>query len=186
MTLPLQRSHQPIKGFSNFSQLGGYGVQAHVFPLIQTTEHGPALARRSLWVSVPGAPQRATFSDACATPLVRAGLDSFPAPLAVGATSFRAGGSRWRTERQHVLCDRHLSDASPDLSALGRGAYLPRQNDPLSQGLFSFHPHALQSGVGQFSERLECQLRSSVVVNQSHTWSPQWSFARSAVFCRNT
>jgi hypothetical protein len=42
----------------------------------QTTAHGPALARRSHGVSVPGAPMRATFSDACAGPLAHAALGS--------------------------------------------------------------------------------------------------------------
>lgn len=47
-------------------------------------------------ISLPGVLTGATFSDACAGPLARVGLDSFPAPPAVGATSFR--GERFLTD----------------------------------------------------------------------------------------
>lgn len=194
---PLSRArglHQPIEGFSNFSQLGGYGVQAHEFPF-QTTEHGPALARRSQWVSVPGAPLRATFSDACAGPLARVGLDSFPAPPAVGATLYR--GARL------ALADRHSRDVALKLSVPHTAfVSVPLEADDNSKRTlgFIYPPGLIAQGPfffarlvrgcnrspSQLAETFESQFNNSVVVNQSHTRSPQWSFVRSAVFCRNT
>lgn len=55
----------------------------------QTTDHGPALDRRSHGVSVPGAPMRATLSMRALSPTaVRCGLDSTPPPHAVEAAPF--------------------------------------------------------------------------------------------------
>lgn len=74
----------------------------------------------------------------------------------VPGTRFR--GSRLELADRHsrfVVCDLHLSDASPDLTALGHGAFLPHQRDPLSQGLFSLPVCVCQDHPGQSSERFE-------------------------------
>lgn len=85
----------------------------------QTTAHGPALARRSHGVSVPGAPMRATFSDACAGPLARAALGSsvpwFPAtegtPIRDGRFPLAAWQSHYAAcDRPHTLSARRLSN----------------------------------------------------------------------------
>lgn len=124
MTSPLQRFHQPIQGFSNFSQLGGYSFKAG---------HSVSNARMA--------------------PNVRVGLGVTPAPPnSAGATSFRAGGSRWRTERQHVLCDRHLSDASPDLSPERLGVCVKASRKAGSVGLFSLPVCVCQDQPGDSSK----------------------------------
>ncbi len=85
----------------------------------QTTEHGPALARRSLWVSVPGAPQRATFSIALA-PLARRGVHVSRSPGSVlgRRTPIRDArlalaarqGHHTACDRPHTLSARRLSN----------------------------------------------------------------------------
>jgi len=188
----------------------------------------PALSFRIVAGKETGGRQL-TISNARMAPNVRVGLDSFPAPPAVGATLFdgcrqadrpvagqragrivlnrtRYGTSRKSsarpveslsvasgfslvsTERRNVVCDRHLSGLNPlqvstNSRRHGDGFVYPRS---FVMPDFFCPPTALQSSVGDLSEASESQINNSVVVNQSHTRRLQWSFARTAVFCRNT
>jgi hypothetical protein len=104
----------------------------------QTTAHGPALARRSHGVSVPGAPMRATLSMRALSPTVaRSGqhVSHSPGSVLAGRTPIR--GERFSPADRHgrlVACDRLSNYAA--LSARHFGSRVEASHGSQMTGLF--------------------------------------------------